>query len=179
MSRIGKLPIVVPEKVKVSIENNVLLAKGPLGELKVSIPTSLQYKVEGNQITFERTSEEKKVRSMHGLIRTLCNNAVVGVFEGFTKTLILEGVGYRSEMKGQNLQLNVGFSHPILFIPPNGIKFEVVNANQFKVSGIDKQTVGLVSSKIRAVRPPEPYKGKGIRYEGEYIRRKAGKTASK
>jgi len=116
---------------------------------------------------------------MHGLIRTLCNNAITGVFTGFTKTMMLEGVGYRSEMKGQNLQLNVGFSHPVLFIPPNGIKFEVVSANQFKVIGIDKQMVGLVSSKIRSVRPPEPYKGKGIRYEGEYVRRKAGKTASK
>jgi large subunit ribosomal protein L6 len=179
VSRIGKSPIVVPDKVKVSIENNLMVAKGPLGELKVSIPNSLQYKFEDNQITFERSSEEKKVRAMHGLIRTLCNNAIVGVFTGFTKTMMLEGVGYRSEMKGQNLQLNVGFSHPVLFIPPNGIKFEVVSANQFKVIGIDKQMVGLVSSKIRSVRPPEPYKGKGIRYEGEYIRRKAGKTASK
>ena len=179
MSRIGKLPIVIPDKVKISIENGVLFAKGPLGEMTAPVPSELQYTVENNTIVFSRESEHKKVRALHGLTRSLCNNAVVGVSTGFTKTLILEGVGFKTEMKGANLQINVGYSHPVLFMPPKGIKFETQGTNTIKVSGIDKQIVGLVSSKIRSIRPPEPYKGKGIRYEGEYIRRKAGKTASK
>jgi len=179
MSRIGKMPIVVPDKVKVTIENGVFTAKGPLGEMKAPVPVDLQYTFEDNTIVFSRDTEHKKVRALHGLTRSLCNNAVVGVSEGFTRTLILEGVGFKTEMKGEKLQLNVGYSHPILFIPPKGIKFETVGTNTIKVSGSDKQVVGLVASKIRAQRPPEPYKGKGIRYDGEYIRRKAGKTASK
>lgn len=179
MSRIGKLPIVVPDKVKVTIEKGVFLAKGPLGEMSVPVPDSLQYSFENNTIVFSRDSEFKKIRALHGLTRSLCNNAVVGVSQGFTRTLILEGVGFKTEMKGDNLQLNIGLSHPVLFIPPKGIKFETQGNNTIKVSGTDKQAIGLVSAKIRSMRPPEPYKGKGIRYEGEYIRRKAGKTASK
>ncbi|MDR0927230.1 MAG: 50S ribosomal protein L6 [Ignavibacteria bacterium] len=179
MSRIGKMPIVVPEKVKVTIENGILSAKGPLGEMHAPIPDSIKYTYDNNTITFSRESEYKKVRALHGLTRALCFNAVIGVTTGFTKTLQLEGVGFKTELKGQNLQINVGFSHPVLFIPPNGIKFETPNANTIKISGVDKQVVGQISAKIRQIRPPEPYKGKGIRYEGEYIRRKAGKTASK
>jgi len=179
VSRIGKLPIVVPDKVKVTIENGVFTAKGPLGEMIAPVPDALNYTFENNTIVFSRDNEHKKIRALHGLTRSLCNNAVVGVSDGFTRTLILEGVGFKTEMKGENLQLNVGFSHIVLVMPPKGIKFETQGTNTIKVSGIDKQVVGLVSSKIRAIRPPEPYKGKGIRYNGEYIRRKAGKTASK
>ncbi len=179
MSRIGKLPINVPGNVQVKIENLMLTAKGPLGELSVAIPEAIKYSFENNTITFSRDSENKKVRAMHGLTRTLCSNAVVGVSTGFSRVLQIEGVGYRTEMKGAKLQLNMGYSHPILFIPPQGISFEIPAPNTIKVSGHDKQVVGLVASKIRAIRPPEPYKGKGIRYAGEYVRRKAGKTASK
>jgi len=179
VSRIGKMPIVVPDKVQVKIENSVLKAKGPLGELTVSIPEGVDYAMESNVITFSRINDHKKNRALHGLVRQLCANAITGVSEGFTRTLNIEGVGLRTEMKGAKLQLNMGFSHPILFIPPQGISFETPNATTIKVKGADKQVVGLVSSKIRAIRPPEPYKGKGIRYEGEYIRRKAGKTATK
>lgn len=179
MSRIGKLPIVVPEKVKVTINDGLLEAKGPLGEMSVSIPEDIKYTFENNVVTFSRDSEHKKIRSLHGLTRSLCYNAVIGVSEGFTKTLQLEGVGYKTELKGTNLLLNIGFSHPIIIIPPSGVKFETPNANTIKISGANKQTVGLVASKIRTIRPPEPYKGKGIRYEGEFIRRKAGKTAAK
>jgi large subunit ribosomal protein L6 len=179
VSRIGKQPITIPDKVTVSIDNGILCAKGPLGEMKAPVPESIQYSLENNVLTFSRNSEYKKIRALHGLTRALCFNAIMGVKDGFSKTLILEGVGFKTEMKGNNLQLNVGFSHPVLIIPPKGIKFETLTANTIKVSGIDKQVVGAVSSKIRSIRPPEPYKGKGIRYDGEYIRRKAGKTASK
>jgi large subunit ribosomal protein L6 len=179
MSRIGKMPINIPDKVKVNIADGVLHAKGPLGEMTAPIPMEIKYNLEGNVLTFSRESEYRKVRALHGLTRQLCNNAIAGVNEGFSKTLQLEGVGFKTEMKGNNLQLNVGFSHPLLIIPPKGIKFETPSANSIKVTGIDKQVVGQVCAKIRDIRRPEPYKGKGIRYEGEYIRRKAGKTASK
>jgi large subunit ribosomal protein L6 len=179
VSRIGKLQIVVPEKVKVKINDGLLEAKGPLGEISVSIPNDIQYTFENNVIAFSRNSEYKKVRALHGLTRSLCYNAIIGVSEGFTKTLQLEGVGYKTEIKGTNLLLNIGFSHPVIIIPPSGIKFETPTANTIKINGANKQVVGLIASKIRSIRPPEPYKGKGIRYEGEFIRRKAGKTAAK
>lgn len=179
MSRIGKLPVVIPSNIQVKIENNIFQVSGLLGSLFVNIPVAIKYNFEGNEIIFERDNDNKKTRAMHGLIRTLCNNAVIGVSVGFNKTLQVDGVGYKMEMKGKNLQLNMGYSHPILFIPPAGITFELPSANTIKISGFDKQVVGLVASKIRGIRPPEPYKGKGIRYVGEYIRRKAGKTASK
>ncbi len=179
MSRIGKMPINIPDKVKVEIKDGILNAKGPLGELNARIPAEIQYMFENNVITFSRDNDMKKVRALHGLTRTLCYNAIKGVESGFTKTLQLEGVGYKTEMKGTNLQINIGFSHPVLIIPPKGITFATPTATTIKVTGADKQVVGQVSAKIRDIRPPEPYKGKGIRYEGEYIRRKAGKTAGK
>lgn len=179
MSRIGLKPINVPAKVQVEIKDGLLTAKGPLGEMSTHIPAEIKHSFKDGVITFSRESEYKKIRALHGLTRALCNNAVMGVIDGFTKTLVLEGVGYKTEMKGNNLQLNVGFSHPILIIPPKGVKFETPNPNTVKVSGVNKQVIGQVAAKIREIRPPEPYKGKGIRYEGEYIRRKAGKTAGK
>ena len=179
MSRIGKMPINIPDKVKVEIKEGMLNAKGPLGELNAPIPSEIQYSLDNGVLTFSRNSEMKKVRALHGLTRVLCYNAITGVMDGFTKTLQLEGVGYKTEMKGTNLQINIGFSHPVLVIPPKGIKFETPSANTIKVFGSDKQVVGQVSAKIREIRPPEPYKGKGIRYEGEVVRRKAGKTAGK
>jgi large subunit ribosomal protein L6 len=179
MSRIGKMPINIPDKVKVEIKNGMLNAKGPLGELNARIPDKIKYNLENNVITFSRENDDKKVRALHGLTRALCFNAIKGVTEGFTKTLQLEGVGYKTEMKGTNLQINVGFSHTLLIIPPKEVKLETPTPNTIKVSGPDKQVVGQVSAKIREIRPPEPYKGKGIRYEGEYVRRKAGKTAGK
>lgn len=179
MSRIGKMPINIPDKVKVEIKDGILNAKGPLGELSTRIPEEIKYNLDNNIITFSRNSEDKKVRALHGLTRALCYNVITGVINGFTKTLQLEGVGYKTEMREDKLQINIGFSHPMLIIPPKGIKFETPNANTIKISGPDKQVVGQVSAKIREIRPPEPYKGKGIRYEGEYIRRKAGKTAGK
>jgi len=179
MSRIGKMPINIPDKVSVEIKDGMLNAKGPLGELNAPIPEVIQYSIENGVLTFSRNSDMKKIRALHGLTRVLCYNAINGVMNGWTKTLQLEGVGYKTEMKGDSLQINIGFSHPVLFIPPKGIKFETPTANTIKVFGADKQVVGQVSAKIREIRPPEPYKGKGIRYEGEHIRRKAGKTAGK
>lgn len=178
MSRIGKKPIVVPDKVQIKIENNVLTAKGPKGELSVDIPENIEYKFEEGIIEFSRTNEQAKTRSIHGLTRSLAANAIEGVFNGFKKVLRVEGVGFKAEIRGTRLLLSLGFSHPILIIPPDGISFEVLNQNMITVLGHDKQLVGEVSAKIRAIRKPEPYKGKGVRYEGEYIRRKAGKTAA-
>lgn len=178
MSRIGNKPIVVPDKVQVTIEDHILKAKGPKGELSIELPNEIEYKIENNTITFSRPNEEKRVRSLHGLARALASNVVDGVTSGFEKILQIEGVGFKAEMKGQKLVLSLGFSHPILFIPPDGIEFVVPNPNRIEVKGIDKQLVGECAAKIRKLRPPEPYKGKGIRYEGEYVRRKAGKTAA-
>ena len=173
------MPINIPDKVQVQIKDGILNAKGPLGELNAPIPEKIQYTFENNVITFSRDTDMKKVRALHGLTRALCYNAIKGVESGFTKTLQLEGVGYKTEMKGTNLQINIGFSHPVIVIPPKGINFETPTATSIKVSGADKQVVGQVSAKIREIRPPEPYKGKGIRYLGEVVRRKAGKTAGK
>lgn len=179
VSRVGKMPVVIPEKVQVKIENYILNAKGPLGELNVHLPSEINCSIKDNAINFDIDNYGKKDRSLQGLTRMLCFNAVTGVHSGFSRTLHIEGVGFKAEMKGTKLLLSVGFSHLILFIPPQGISFETPNQNTVKVKGIDKQIVGLVAAKIRSIRPPEPYKGKGIRYEGEYVRRKAGKTAAK
>mgnify|MGYP006285730365 CR=1 FL=1 len=178
MSRIGNVPIEIPAKVQVSVDGRTLTAKGPKGELKVDIPEEIDFNIEDNNITFSRSSELRRVKSLHGLSRSLAWNAIEGVTEGFKKVLKIEGVGYKAELKGPRLFLSLGFSHPILIIPPDGIEFQVPNANTIEVSGIDKQLLGEVAATIRKIRPPEPYKGKGIRYEGEYIRRKAGKTAA-
>lgn len=179
MSRIGKKPVVVPDKVQVTIDNRIIKAKGPKGELSMTLPEEIGYTFEEKTLTFSRSNDLKHVRALHGLVRASVWNMVEGVLNGFTRTLQIEGVGYKAEMKGSKLLLALGFSHPILLIPPDDIKIETPSATVIKVHGINKQVVGLVAAKIRALRPPEPYKGKGIRYEGEYVRRKAGKTASK
>lgn len=179
MSRIGKKLIEIPKGVNVTFEENIIRVKGPLGELSYQLHSVIKMNMEDGKITFARESDEKHVRALHGLSRALTANMVHGVSKGFEKKLIIEGVGYKAELKGTKLFLSLGFSHPILVIPPQGISFELANANNINVKGIDKQLVGLVASKIRDLRPPEPYKGKGVRYEGEYIRRKAGKTSSK
>lgn len=178
MSRIGNNPIKVPENVQVTIENQRISAKGPLGELYFDVPKEISFKLEEGILTFSRSSEHRKIRSLHGLSRSLTANAIQGVEKGFEKILKIEGVGYKAEMREDRLFLSLGYSHPILVIPSNGLKFETPNANTIKVFGVEKQVVGQISAMIRDLRRPEPYKGKGIRYEGEYVRRKAGKTAA-
>jgi len=179
VSRIGKKPIQIPKNVQVSFDGNLLKAKGPKGELKLEIPKEIEFKLENNEITFSRPNDMKQVRALHGLIRSLAFNAIEGVTNGFKKVLQIEGVGYKVEMKGNNLLLALGYSHPILIIPPSDIEIKSPAPNQIHIHGIDKQRVGQLAARIRELRPPEPYKGKGIRYEWEYIRRKAGKSSSK
>lgn len=176
MSRIGNKLINIPNGVTVKLENGILTVKGPKGELKTEINPNLEVVFENNTIEVKRNSDEKFIRAIHGTTRANINNLIVGVTEGYTRVLDLIGVGYRFEQKGNNLLVMVGYSHPIYFIPPSDVKVEVVNPNQVKVSGIDKQLVGLVSAKIRSFRKPEPYKGKGIKYSDEEIIRKAGKA---
>jgi large subunit ribosomal protein L6 len=179
VSRIGKKPIAVPDKVQLAFDGRRMKAKGPKGALELDIPNEIDYKFENKTLTFACESQDKHARSLFGLTRALAFNVIHGVNEGFTKVLQIEGVGYKAEMKGSRLMLSLGFSHPVLMIPPDGIEFAVINPNTVHVKGIDKQMVGEFSARIRKLRPPEPYKGKGVRYEGEYIRRKAGKTSSK
>lgn len=179
MSRIGKKPITVPDKVKVSYNEGIVVAAGPLGKLQYKIPESISLNMENNTITFSRVSDDRHVRALHGLSRALTANIIEGVSKGFERNLIIEGVGYKAELRGGKLFMSLGFSHPILIIPPADITFEVPTATTIKIKGIDKQLVGLIAAKIRQIRPPEPYKGKGVRYQGEYIRRKAGKTSAK
>ncbi len=176
MSRIGKTPVEIPDKVDVTIEGNSVTAKGPLGILNVSIRSEIIIKKEGNIITLERANEERKTRALHGLSRTLVNNLVTGVSKGFTKDLEIHGVGYRAQKDGKKLVLALGYSHPIEINPPDGIEIIVEGNNKITVKGACKQSVGDMSALIRSKRPPEVYKAKGIRYAGEYIRRKAGKT---
>lgn len=179
MSRIGKHPIAVPANVTVTIENNFVTVKGPKGELSRQISKDMKLTMEDGVITVERPSDDKEHRSMHGLSRTLINNMVVGVTEGFSKTLEITGVGYRAAKQGNNINFTLGFSHPVIKEPPAGIIFEVPAPNKIVVSGADKEKVGAVAAEIRTLRPPEPYKGKGIHYEGERIRRKIGKAGAK
>ena len=179
MSRVGKKPIEVPAKVQVTIKDRTLKAKGPKGELSLNIPENIDYTFENNVITFARNSDEKHVRALHGLTRALAFNVVEGVNNGFTKTLQVEGVGFKVELRGKNVMLSLGFSHPVLVVAPAGIELGVPALNTITIHGIDKQLVGQVAAKIRELKKPEPYKGKGIRYQGEYIRRKAGKTTGK
>lgn len=178
MSRIGNNPIAIPDKVDVKIGNGIISVKGPLGELSERIPEAIEVAIEDKEIKVSRKNEMKPVKSLHGLIRSLTANMVEGVSKGFEKTLLVEGVGFKAEIKGKNVLLSLGFSHPVLVIPPDGISLETPNANTLKIKGADKQAVGQLAAKIRKLRKPEPYKGKGIKYEGEYIRRKAGKTAA-
>ena len=178
MSRIGKQPITVPANVTVTIENNLVTVKGPKGELSRQINKDMKLTLENGVLTVERPSDEKTHRSMHGLSRTLINNMVVGVTTGFSKSLEIAGVGYRAANKAITINFTLGFSHPVVKEPPAGItlKFRLLTN---RVSGADKEKVGAVAAEIRTLRPPEPYKGKGIRYEGEYVRRKMGKAGAK
>ena len=179
MSRIGKSPISIPDKVQVSINGDAITAKGPKGELNFVKSNIINIEQDGNSIIVKRFSEDKKSKSLHGLTRSIVNNMVTGVSTGFKKVLQIEGVGFKAEMKGKRLFLNLGYSHPIVVLPPDGINFATPNATTVEIEGFDKQLLGEVAFKIRDLRKPEPYKGKGIRYQGEYIRRKAGKSASK
>ncbi|MCM3638506.1 MULTISPECIES: 50S ribosomal protein L6 [Bacillales] len=177
MSRIGKRPIEVPENVTVTIsDNNEVTVKGPKGELTNTFNTDIKIEQEGNVITLTRPSESKEHRSIHGTTRSLLDNMVTGVSKGFERTLELVGVGYRAQLQGTKLVLNVGYSHPVEFTPEEGVTVEVPANTKIIVRGINKERVGALASNIRKVRPPEPYKGKGIKYEGEIIRRKEGKT---
>ena len=176
MSRVGKKPINVKD-VTITHKENSLKVKGKLGELEVEIHPNITVAVEGDEIVVTRPNDQKENRALHGLTRALIQNMVTGVTEGYSKVLYIVGVGYRAELKGKNMLINIGYSHPIYFAPPDEITLEVPSPTQIKVSGIDKELVGLVSAKIRSFRKPEPYKGKGIRYSDETIIKKAGKTA--
>lgn len=179
MSRIGKLPIEIPQGVEVTIDGQTVTAKGPLGTESVTIREEIIIKKEDNSVVLTRGNEERKTRALHGLSRTLVANVINGVKTGFEKKLELQGVGYRAAMQGTTLNMQLGYSHPINIEPPKGITITVENNTQITVKGSNKQTVGDVSALIRSKRPPEVYKGKGVRYEGEYIRRKAGKAGKK
>ena len=176
MSRVGKKPINIKD-VEITNKNGEIKVKGKLGELARSIHPKIDVNVEGEELVVTRPNDQKESRALHGLTRALLQNMVTGVTEGYTKSLDIVGVGYRAEAKGNNLLLNIGYSHPIYFEPPNEIKIEVPAPTQIKISGIDKELVGLVAAKIRSFRVPEPYKGKGIKYSDETIAKKAGKTA--
>ena len=177
MSRIGLMPVPLPKGVTVNIEGSTVQVKGPKGELVRTLNSEMQIKLEDNRLLVERPTDQRRHRALHGLTRTLVNNMVLGVSQGFTRRLEIEGVGYRAEVQGKNLVLNVGFSHPVVVEPPPGISFEVEKGTRvFSVLGADKEMVGEMAARIRRIRPPEPYKGKGIRYQGEHVRRKAGKA---
>lgn len=177
MSRIGKLPVSIPTGVTITVaEDNVVTVKGPNGELTQKMPSIMEISQDNGTLTVNRPNDEKVARSMHGLTRTLINNMVTGVTSGYAKTLDVVGVGYRAQLQGSSLVLNVGYSHPVEFSQPQGITFEVPSQNKIIVKGADKQQVGQIAANIRKVRPPEPYKGKGIKYDTEVVRRKEGKT---
>ena len=177
MSRIGKMPIEVPSGVEVKVEGTLATVTGPRGTLAQAIPTSISVRQEGNQLVVERPDDEREHRSLHGLVRSLMANMVRGVTEGFEKQLEIQGVGYRVQAQGPDLVFSLGYSHQIPVKAPEGITFEVTSPTRFSVKGIDKQQVGQVAADIRRLRKPDPYKGKGVRYAGEVVRRKAGKTA--
>ena len=177
MARIGKIPIPLPKGVTVTIDNNTVTVKGPKGQLTDTFSPDISIDVTSEKITVTRPTDQRHHRAMHGLVRALLNNMVVGVNNGFSRELEIQGVGYRAAMEGKNLVLNVGYSHPVVFEPEENISFEVEKGGRsLAVKGIDKAVVGEIAARIRRVRPPEPYKGKGIRYKGETVRRKAGKA---
>lgn len=178
MSRIGNKPITVPAGVEVKIDGHIVTVKGPKGTLTHKVNPEISVKMEDGQILVSRPDDEIKSRSLHGLNRTLINNMVIGVTEGFEKKLEIQGVGYNAQMQGKNLKLALGFSHPVIVEPPEGITITTPSSVVIVVSGSDKDLVGQVASEIRNWRRPEPYKGKGIRYSGEHVRRKAGKTGA-
>ncbi len=184
MSRIGLLPITVAEKVSIDIgKNNVVTVKGPKGELSLQVDPDIKVALADGELTVSRPTEQKRHKSMHGLYRSLIDNMVTGVSEGFRRQLEIIGVGFRASISNGVLELALGFSHPIYFVPPEGVSISVEEARGkntiITIDGIDKQLVGQVAAKIRSLRPPEPYKGKGVRYVNEYVRRKAGKTAAR
>ncbi|HHP50888.1 MAG TPA: 50S ribosomal protein L6 [Moorella mulderi] len=179
MSRIGKKPIEIPPGVEVTIEGNVVTVKGPKGKITKTFPPEISIVREENWLKCIRPSDSKPHRALHGLSRTLLKNMVEGVTKGFEKALELVGVGYRAAKQGNKLVLTVGYTHPVEIVPEEGLEIEVPAPNKIIVKGIDKAAVGMMAARIRAVRPPEPYKGKGIRYEGEFIKLKAGKTGAK
>ncbi len=179
MSRIGKRPIPVPAKVSVTINGQDVQVKGPKGELSRRLPTGVTVTQEGDTIVVQRRDESRLARERHGLCRTLVANMVEGVSNGYQKRLEIQGIGYRAQVQGRNLNMSLGYSHPVVFEPPAGIEFAVENNTNVIVSGIDKELVGNTAASIRASRPPEPYKGKGVRYAGEQVRRKVGKSGKK
>ena len=179
MSRIGKIPVIIPEGVEVTIDGQVVTAKGPLGTEVVTVRPEITVVKEDNTLVVTRANDDRRSRSLHGLSRTLIGNAVNGVKNGFTKKLEIVGVGYRAAMNGNTLNLALGYSHPVDIVAPEGIKIVVEANTKISISGANKQAVGDIAALIRSKRPPEVYKGKGIKYEGEYIRRKAGKTGKK
>lgn len=176
MSRIGRLPIEIPAGVTVAVDGSVVSVKGPKGELTLAVASPIEAKVEDNQVLVTRPDDERESRSLHGLTRTLISNQIIGVTQGYTKGLEVVGTGYRVAQKGSSVEFALGFSHPVLIEPPAGITLTVEGNNKLTVSGIDKQAVGEAAANIRKIRKPEPYKGKGVRYAGEIVRRKAGKA---
>ncbi|MCS4277622.1 large subunit ribosomal protein L6 [Mycetocola sp. BIGb0189] len=176
MSRIGRLPIQIPAGVTVAVDGQNVAVKGPKGELSLVVANPIEVALEENQVLVTRPNDERDSRSLHGLTRTLINNQIIGVTDGYTKGLEVVGTGYRVALKGANLEFALGFSHPVVVEPPAGITFSVEGNNKVTVAGIDKQAVGEVAANIRKIRKPEPYKGKGVRYAGEIVRRKAGKA---
>ena len=179
MSRIGNQPIAIPNGVDITLDGHTLTVKGPKGTLSHKLPQSMQVEVTADEVKVTRPSDDKEHKSLHGLTRSLINNMVIGVTKGYSKTLEIVGVGYRAAMKGKNLNLTLGFSHPVIMEPPAGIEFETPEPTKIIVKGADKEVVGQVAAEIRDWRKPEPYKGKGVRYEGDHVRRKAGKTGAK
>ena len=179
MSRIGKAPVLIPDKVTINIDGNTITVKGPKGELKRLMPEGVNFDQKDNHITVSPATSKRFARERHGLCRTLISNMVQGVSEGFTRKLEIIGVGSRAQVKGKNLVVSAGYSHPVEMIPPDGITYKVESNTNVIVSGIDKEIVGNEAAKIRSIRPPEPYKGKGIKYHDERIIRKAGKSGKK
>ncbi len=178
MSRIGKKPIEIPQSVEVKMTDGVVTTKGTLGILSYAIPSGISVEIQEKEIVVTRATDQKRHRALHGLVRALLNNMVTGVSTGFSKTLIIEGIGYRVTKDGNGITLAVGYSHPVDMQPPDGVTLDVEGQNRIIVKGADKQKVGQLAANIRRVRPPEPYKGKGIRYSDEYVRRKVGKTGA-
>ena len=179
MSRIGRLPIAIPNGVEVKVDNNVVTVKGKLGELSQNIDSCINVKVDANEVVLTRNSEEKEVKAKHGLYRALIHNMVVGVSEGYKKTVLAKGVGYRVQKQGDKVVMNIGYSKPVDVLPVDGISYDVVDTDKIVVSGINKELVGQVAAKIRSVRPVEPYHGYGMRYEDEVVIKKEGKKAGK
>jgi large subunit ribosomal protein L6 len=179
MSRIGKIPVKIPDKISIAIENSSITVKGPKGQLSRSIPDNIVLTTEDNTIKVSPKTDSIKSQQIYGLYRRLISNMIQGVTDGFQKKLTLQGVGYRSQVQGKNLILSVGFSHPVEIAAPEGITISVEANTNVLISGIDKELVGQVAANIRSVRPPEPYKGKGVRYAGEYVRQKVGKAGKK